>query len=376
MAALFGAYVIAFNPWMIYKARDGHIAFTQGWALLLVIGAGIWMIRTRRVLAGVALGSAVGLTFWVASYWGLLGSVIAAVALAYDLVVVRPRIEKLWTATLACAAVGVASLFLVPGALAYLSQKQTVNRSLDNPSSEMQACAARPASYLLPAAGHPLCGRVVRPIAIERREAVNEQTLFFGYTTYLLAAFTLIRRRRGLLDSQIHRLAAGFFGVLAAVAFYFSLPREIHLGIGSVPAPSFFLGHVTSFYRCYARFGYVVGIAVALLAALGLHGLIQRNRRRGLQISCAALVLVVFELLYGWMPAWQSNHPPAYVRGSPRSRRESSPVIRRRRIQAGESCSPSASSITSVFTSTPSTRSSEEVLEAPVRRRFASCPVM
>ena len=111
LAALFGAYVIAFNPWMIYKARDGHIAFTQGWALLLVIGAGIWMIRTRRVMAGVALGSAVGLTFWVASYWGLLGSVIAAVALAYDLVVVRPRIEKLWTATLACAAVGVASLF-------------------------------------------------------------------------------------------------------------------------------------------------------------------------------------------------------------------------------------------------------------------------
>lgn len=315
LASFFAAYVVTFNPWMIYKARDGQPGFTQGWALVLVVGASIWLVRSRSLRAAACLGLSVGICFWIASYWGLFASVIAAVALLVDLVVARPVSEKLWTFTLATIAVAITGAFLIPGAVAYLTHKSTVNMALDNPFSELQNCAARAASYLLPASGHPVCGSLAQDLSGLRQGGQDEQTLFFGYTTYLLAGFALITRfRRKLMITPKQDAGVRFLGTLAPVAIYFSLPRIFHLaGIG-IPAASYFVSHVTNFYRCYARFGFVFGIAAALLAAIALNHLIVRYRRRGTAIAVAATLLVAFELLYGPINAWQANNPPAYVR--------------------------------------------------------------
>jgi hypothetical protein len=313
-ASFFAAYVITFNPWMIYKARDGQPGFTQGWALILIVGAGLWLIRSRTPRSAVCLGLALGVTFWIATYWGLLGSVIAGMALLVDAVRARPPAEKLWTCTLATIAICITGVFLLPGGVAYLTHRATVNRALDNPNSELQNCAARAGSYLLPASGHPVCGELAQDLSAVRRGGQNEQTVFFGYTTYVLALATLLfaMRRKVALDPR-QRQAVLYLGCLAPVAVYFSLPRVIHLGGLGIPAPSFFISHATNFFRCYARFGYVFGIAVAFIAAIGLNILLTRHRRRGAAVSIAALVVVAFELLYGPINAWTSDKPPAYV---------------------------------------------------------------
>jgi hypothetical protein len=304
LPSLFGGYVAAFNPWMFDRAVSGHVTFLHGWVLVLLLWA-LLRLRERRTLARAAVaGAAYGLSFSVAAYFGLLATAIVAAFVIVDLVTSS---DRLWTATLLTAILATASLFLLPGLTAFLLDRSTVVRALTNPLEQLDTLAASPVSYVVPSPRHPVLGGLGD--AARPDDPLEEKVLFFGYTTLALAvaAFFLRDRFHGRMRRLLLLVAA-----VVPIAFLASLPRSLDVfGVG-IPTPAYVIGEVTSFYRVYARFGYVVGLGLAVLAAAALSQL--AVTRRGQALAVVATVVVVLELLVGRMSAYRIDVAPDYDR--------------------------------------------------------------
>lgn len=309
LASAFGAYVWAFNPFVFEKAYAGHAGLVHVWVFPALVLA-ILRARERRTLASWALvGAAVAAAFYVHSYFGFLALLVLFVFGSVDLVREPRRSETLRNAG---TAVGAALALLVPTFLAYRRDRAGVATVTDHPVEALQQFGARVTAYVVPAEGHPFLGGIVGDETRQRLVESGEPTLFFGYTTMLLAALAvvLLVRRPGAVDGGERRYAAIACAVLAPAAFLLSLPRTFDvLGIG-VPMPSYLLGEVSTAVRVYARFGVLVGLALAVLAALALHWAIGR---RGRALGAAALALAAVELVYDLpVTTWRTDQPPAY----------------------------------------------------------------
>ena len=313
LVGLFGGYVLAFNPWCFMRAFAGHAAFLHVWIYPAMILCCLEMSRTRKARWAALAGLCYGGSFLISSYFGLLGSLVFATYFVYEVFRVRGWAETFWTASLACVGLAVAGLCILPGAIAYEIDHSTVLQSISNPIVELQRFGAVTASYFLPARNHPVFGPITRHFTSSENFA--EQTLFFGYTTIILAAVgvvLLLRRNPVTQVGPSRRIALVFAAILLPLAYWSSLTRVVHpLGV-PVPSLSFFLGHVTTFFRVYARFGVIVGMTLVILAAPTLE-LIIRRHRRGVAIALGLWVIVAFELLPGRVYAWTgATKPPVY----------------------------------------------------------------
>ena len=102
--------------------------------------------------------------------------------------------------------------------------------------------------------------------------------------------------------------------MLLPVAYWSSLRRVVHVLGMPIPTLSYFIGHVTTYYRVYARIGVIVGIALVILAAPALDRLVRRYRW-GPAMGCALLVLVDFRTAARTRHAWaDASNPPVYDR--------------------------------------------------------------
>ena len=321
LVSLFGGYVLAFNPWCFARAMAGHAAFLQLWIFVAMILCFLEMSGKRTIRWAALAGLCYGFTFQISSYFGLLGSLVFALYFLFEFARVRGWEEKLWTTTLACAGCGVTLVCLVPGIIAYLHDRAAVSQSISNGLIELQHGGAFWGAYILPAHFHPVFGPITRhftsSLNFTSTQNFEEQALFFGYTTMLLAAagiVLLLRRNRITTSTPARRRALTFAAVLLPFAYWSSLPRLVHPFGVPVPGLSFFMGHVTSYFRVYARFGIIVCVALIILAAPALE-LIIRRFRHGLVIGMALWLLVGFELLPGPIYAWAgTSQPPAYDR--------------------------------------------------------------
>ena len=201
-------------------------------------------------------------------------------------------------------------LCLLPGLIAYKLDQHAVASLITKSSVELQQFGAETSSYLVPSRGHPVFGGFAR--SVDSAAFYSERTLYFGWTTLFLAAggvYLLIRRDPTLLAHVTRRRAVVFAAILLPVAYWSSLRRVVHVVGIPIPTLSYFAGHVTTYYRVYARIGVVVGIALVILAAPALDRLIRRHRW-GPALGCALLVLVMFELLPARVTAWAGSASP------------------------------------------------------------------
>ena len=315
LTSFFGGYVLAFNPWMLERAFAGHAAFNHVWIFLVLILALLRMSERRTIASAALAGACAGGTFLFAAYFGLLGAIVVAVYFVFELLRVHGWPEKLWTLTLSCAVLGVTLLCLLPGLIAYKLDHRGVTSLVTHSSFELHQFGAETASYLVPSRGHPVFGGFAR--SVDHAAFFSERTLYFGWTTILLAAvglYLVVRRDPRVFAHVTRRHAVVFAAILLPVAFWSSLRRVVHVLHVPIPTLSYFVEHVTTFYRVYARFGVIVGIALVILAAPALDRLIRRTRW-GPAIGCALLVLVMFELLPARPTAWaEASSPPAYDR--------------------------------------------------------------
>jgi hypothetical protein len=123
--------------------------------------------------------------------------------------------------------------------------------------------------------------------------ALLEQQVYLGFGVLTLAAvalWTWVRER-----DRIELCAVPFLATVAAVALVCSLsPQGQILGI-RVVRPSALIYLVAPMFRSYARFGVVVQLMMALLAAVGMTSLWQRRTRIARAAALALVGLTVFE---------------------------------------------------------------------------------
>lgn len=313
LPSLFGGFVIAFNPWMVERAIAGHVAFMHAWCLVLLLAA-LTKLRIVRTLPWAALaGLAYGLCFLVAAYMGLLATALVVSFAIVDLVSQESGRERLWTFTLLVVVSGVTLLALVPGLMAFTPDQDAVSSVQSHSLRDLQTYGTTLLDYLLPVSRHPLLGTLAGLRDSSTVSVFHEQDVFVGYAVLALAALSAVRLVRGTasLPSVVARRLVLLSAVAAPVALIASMQRELTvLGIG-IPMPSHLIGEVTTFYRVYARLGYVVEIGLAVLAAAALHQLLSRGRREH-AVGLALIVVAAFEFLPGTVSTATVGEPPAY----------------------------------------------------------------
>ena len=298
VASLFGGYVFGFSPYAFAHAYIGHAGFVQNWVYVLTVAA-MLHLRARRSYARAAVaGGVVALAFYISAYVGLFAGLIATAFFLVDFVRLSGRHERVRTVALASASLLTTAAALMPIFVLYQREHSAVLAQAQRPAGDLYLFAAKFGAYLLPSPRNPLFHwlRTLHPAYLP------EQTLFVGYVTMALAVAACVliwRKNRWLRASESRWGTALSMAVLAPLAFFLSLPPSYHIGGVLVPMPSVLVGAITTFWRQYARFGSVVALALAVLAALALSALAQRPGRGWRLLGPVALAVVFVELLPG-----------------------------------------------------------------------------
>ena len=313
-ASLLGGYVFGFSPYDLERAYAGHLGLLQNWVFVLLAYALLRLRGGRSLRSSALAGAAIALAFYNSAYEGLLAGLMTLVFLLVELVRLGGRRERLGTVGLGAFAYLSGLAAMTPIFVLYAREHAAVVEATAQRANDLYTYSAQLSAYLVPSPRNPLF-HWVRGF---HSNDLTEQTLFFGYSTLLLAlaAVVLLVRRDGWLTaSQGRRWTAIFAAVLAPAALLLSLPPSYRVGSLTIPMPSKSIGLFTSFWRVYSRFGLLVGFALATLAALALSALAVRGGRWRL-LTPIALLVAFLELLPGNVSALNTNAKaqPAWVR--------------------------------------------------------------
>lgn len=292
VAAGLAALAFAFSPFhLAHAAYHPHVAQTQ-WIPLYLLA--LWRCLGRASAAAVAglvvAAAAVTLSNF---YGGLIALVISPAAiLAYWLANTRrlPGSGTSLAVTVATlGAVGVGGLAVA----AYAEHMAVVNRAaLAVPRDDLLRYGATWWSYLAPPIEHPVVGPVVARLwhAAGVREGLLEQQVSVGWGLVVLGVIAVHAFLvRGADGRGLHAVPA--LASVAAVALVCSLSPLVSIGPVQVAGVPAILHPFVPMFRAYARFGVVVQLMAALLAAIGAGWLWARGTR-GARTACVALVLV------------------------------------------------------------------------------------
>jgi len=321
-AATIAALFYAFSPFHLAHAPyHPHIAQIQ-WLPLALLAIALALERASAGRLALLVG-ALALTALSNFYFGLVAGVLTPVAiLAFRWT--RPHeaaggSRRDLVRVLATLA-GAALLGLLYVAL-FAPRVLRAPRELAFPASDLARYTARWQSYLVPPIEHPLFGTAARDYWAARGlgGAVLEQQVTVGFAlaaAALLAIVLWLRERRRWELRAVPGLA-----LVGAAAFLCSLGPVWQLGAWSVPRPTALFHRLLPMFRAHARFGVVVGLAVAALAAIALVELWRRHGRGGRVVAAVFLLLATFELT-PWPPwrwhdvlptaahRWLVEHPP------------------------------------------------------------------
>ncbi len=307
-ASAFGAYVFAFSPFAFEKALAGQVAFVHAWVFPLLVTMLIAVRARHEARRAVAAGVVVGVAFYVHTYLGFMALFLLALFFALDLASAGGAARR----TLRDVAITLAAAIvsLAPALVVGATQHGGVASAVSRPVSDLQRLGARPAAYLLPSARNPIVGRVVKEIW--NPLSSGEPSVFYGYSTIVLALVALVAARKRFSRPWDDRIFALLFGaVVAVVAWFTSLPRLLHLGPIPIPTTSFFVGSIFTAIRAYGRFGVLAGFGLAIAGAFGAD-LVRRRLGRSaalLLVPVAALELAAAPPL----PTFAAARPPAYA---------------------------------------------------------------
>jgi hypothetical protein len=286
------AIVFAFSPFhLAHAAYHPHVAQTQ-WLPLYFLA--LWRCIDRPTTIRVAtLGLAiVGVTL-SNFYGGLIAVVLTPAAIgAYWVFTSRHRVHS---NRRIATALGSLAVFVACGAAYAWSTSAAVVTNPDAFAYSRADVVRHSAlwwSYFVPPVEHPVLGAVAERIwsAAGVGAGLLEQQVSIGFGVMALGVIA----GSAWLHGHRHPASLAAVPVLAwmgIVALLCSLSPDLIIGRFSFRRPSAFVYDLLPMFRAYARFGVVVQLAAALLAAIGVERL-WRSGNRASNFACGALLLL------------------------------------------------------------------------------------
>ena len=175
-------------------------------------------------------------------------------------------------------------------------------------------------AFVTPQEFHPLWGKWAGEQGKRFTASLSEHQVFAGFAVLALAALGAWRGRKpGRLRAWVGLwlLALLTFVILAlGPVLHIGGQTALLPGGGEIPLPYAWLVRVVPFMdisRSVSRFDAMVMLALGVLAALGLDGLVRRLPGwRGQLVAFAAIALIVFEFLPAPYPMSQPDTPDWY----------------------------------------------------------------
>ena len=175
-------------------------------------------------------------------------------------------------------------------------------------------------AFVTPQEFHPLWGKWAQEQGKRFTASLSEHQVFAGFAVLALAALGAWRGRKpGRLRAWVGLwlLALLIFVILAlGPVLHIGGQTALLPGGGEIPLPYAWLVRVVPFMdisRSVSRFDAMVMLALGVLAALGLDGLVRRLPGwRGQVVAFAAIALIVFEFLPAPYPMSQPDTPDWY----------------------------------------------------------------
>jgi hypothetical protein len=295
--ATWGGVVYMLFPYHLAKA-DAHLPFAHLECFPLLLLAALWWLERATWRRAVVLALAVGLCWVTTPYYGLMGTIMGAVALVVGLWRLtstegfRQAIQRV------AIAAGISVLIVgIPLAAVFLSGRGAAAESFSRNRVELQLYGASAKDYVWPSFDSTLLQGIDSNWA-SRASPGGERVDFLGWLTLGLAVVACVLaivawRRFPSRQRAAFALAAPLVPVLA----WFSLADPtVWFGV-RIPTPSGWLFDLLPYLRAYARFVASVMAAIVVVAAIGLGGLLRgRSQLARNSILAAALVVSAVEL--------------------------------------------------------------------------------
>jgi len=304
LAAFVGGAVYAFSPYHMAHLL-GHmqlislewLPFYSLFLMKAVAHPRPWSAGGRRyvALAALCLALVAACDWYYAFYMALFSALFWAWSAAR---------RRRWLApTLATGAVGLLFAVLMSPLLVPMAREALTHDYMVPPPNSIERLSADLTAFVTPSQLHPVWGSWAAGWADRFTATTSERTVFAGYSVLALA----------VLGWRMRRRAAGFWGLVALVFGVLALGPQLHiggqtqfLGIGPIPLPYALLHSAVPLLRIsrsVSRFDVMVMLSLGVLAAMGLHGLLQRLRQAHLgrlnagAAALSALGIVCLEFL-------------------------------------------------------------------------------
>jgi len=309
LASFFAGLIYAFSPYHWVHAYY-HLSLSQiQWFPLYLLALFLFTERSSLPGAGLVLVS-LGLLLFTNYYYALLALVLTALFLAYHgsrLLFFRPgegvAARPFWLLILLLFSGGVIFLLLVSQHLGFIYRNLP---GLSVRYEDLFRYSSRSWGFFFPPLDNPFLGWIGRSHILSRLEGgtLVEQTLYPGVipAVLALAAGWGWRRKDGRSRPVPSSHFLVFLWLLIGLALALSLPPVINLGGLAIQMPSHYLYQAFPMFRSYARFGLLIYLSLALLAAGGLTRLFRRYPHKK---WIPALVFLLLFLEYTNIPPWR-----------------------------------------------------------------------
>jgi len=312
LAALFSGITFGFCPYVFARAWQ-HLGETYLWAMPLFLLALFKLNGEKGSKVKILFFTSVVfscLNFDVAYYNAVIFTVIAIYYSLRNRGLTRENFKA--TSIIFLGTLSIMLLEFYPIFLKIFNNRNATPSPFNiyhRPFEDLFVQSARPLSYLLPAAVHPIFGSFTQNFIGSPLYGLSftEHTLYLGITSLVLAFIAVKRfiKNRAFLSKE-DNFYIGLFFSIGIVAWIFSQSPWWSLGSLKIYMPSFFIYKIFPMFRAYCRFGIVVMFAVSILAGFGLKIILEKFNSGRIKVMICGLfcALVLFEF-------W--NYPPFEV---------------------------------------------------------------
>ena len=286
LSASIAGLMYGFSPYMF--AHVPHIQLLMTFGPPLSLAAMHHFTKAPSLRRGALLGAALSVTGLACAYYGIFAGLATGFGLLWNAIAQRRlRQSRFWLGALMAA--GVVVVMVGPFFVPYIGVREAgFARSL----AEARLYSTRGPEYLASAAW---VHRWMLPYLGDFREV-----LFPGFLSVLLAT---VGAGLALRAKAPHRQTMVFYVAVALLALWISAGPDAGLySLLYQVVPAF------SFLRAPVRFGLLVGLSAAVLAAFAITWLERRQVKLGRWFACA---LVVIALAESWVGPLQLADAPA-----------------------------------------------------------------